>query len=346
MRNQEDNRRPEEIEQDIERTRAQLSSNIDAIQSKLTPGEMMDQALSYARTSLPADFGSNLNHAVRENPIPVALIGMGMAWLMMQGKQRPGYMSASRGSVSGVSHRPGSGFADEHGIDFHGQGELDDHGVGGHVTGDHGSGMHNARSRVSETGHNLKSKVSGTSRSLKEKTSSATQGIKEKMSTASHSLRDKASALGERFSSSSSSASESMQGMSQGARTRASELSQRSQQQYSRAKSNFNHMVEEQPMLLGVLGLAIGTLVGALMPATRREDELMGHTRDNLMERGQHLAREQGEKVKSSAQHVAETAQQEARRMVGDHDEQSDRSSTYQKDGAGESTTYGSQSLH
>jgi hypothetical protein len=90
MRTYEDNRRPEEIEGDLERTRAEVSSTIDAIQSKLTPGQLMDQAVSYLRTSAPADFGTNLSHAVRDNPVPVALIGVGIAWLMMSGQRADG----------------------------------------------------------------------------------------------------------------------------------------------------------------------------------------------------------------------------------------------------------------
>jgi hypothetical protein len=47
----------------------------------------MDQAVDYLRTSAPADFGTNLSRSIRENPLPVALIGVGVAWLMMSGQQ-------------------------------------------------------------------------------------------------------------------------------------------------------------------------------------------------------------------------------------------------------------------
>jgi hypothetical protein len=381
MRNHEDNRRPEEIEQDIEQTRAQLSSNIDAIQSKLTPGQMMDQAIGYARNSLPADFGNNLNTAIRENPIPVTLIGLGVGWLMMSGKQRPGYMakrSHSRSSSHYVSdpYRPGSGFAGEHGIEYGGQGELDDHGVGGHVTGDHDSAMHRASSRMSETGQSLKHRASQTGEhmkhrasetgeNMKNKASSATQSIKEKMSATGQGLKEKASSLTSRFSSSSGSSSgpsmgERSRGMAQNARSRASELSQRSQQQYYRTKDTLTHMAEEQPLMLGALGLAVGALLGAMVPPTRREDELMGETRDKFLERGKEMARQRAEAAKasaqrvaetakSSAQHVAETAKEEAQRVAsGEAQHGSNGQSSYQKEGgssAGEAGR-GAQSLH
>jgi hypothetical protein len=362
MKNHEDNRRPEEIEQDIEQTRAQLNSNIDAIQSRLTPGQMMDQAIGYARTSLPADFGSNLNTAIRENPIPVTLIGLGVGWLMMSGKQRPGYlMRRSHADSRHISdpYRPGSGFADEHGMEYGGLGDVNDHGVGGHVTGDHDSAMHRASSRMGDTGHDLKNRASQTGHdmrnraseaghNLKDKASSTTQGIKERMSATGQSIKEKASSLSSRFSDSTSSMSDRSHGMTQNARTRASELSQRSQQQYYRTRDNLTHMAEEQPLMLGALGLAVGALLGAMVPTTRREDELMGETRDNLFERGKDMARQKAEAVKSSAQHVAETAKEEAQRVASGATQEGSDGQSYQKEG-GSSTddaNRGAQSLH
>ena len=81
-----DTREPEEIERDLNRARAQVSATIDAIQQRMTPGELMDQAYHYLRHSAPADFGANLGQTVRHNPVPVTLIGVGIAWLMAQGR--------------------------------------------------------------------------------------------------------------------------------------------------------------------------------------------------------------------------------------------------------------------
>jgi hypothetical protein len=87
MNGHDETRQPERIESEIEQTRAEVSSTIDAIQRKLTPGQLMDQAVDYLRTSAPADFGTNLSRSIRDNPLPVALIGVGVAWLMMSGQQ-------------------------------------------------------------------------------------------------------------------------------------------------------------------------------------------------------------------------------------------------------------------
>jgi hypothetical protein len=77
-------------------------------------------------------------------------------------------------------------------------------------------------------------------------------------------------------------------------------------------------------MLLTGLGIAVGALVGALLPATEAENRLMGETSDSVKERAQDLASEQAERAKKigeraldagagEASQQAEGAAQEAR---------------------------------
>lgn len=75
-----DNRSSTEIQQDIEATRAELDRTITAIERKLTPGQVLDEALGYFRTR-PGS-GGDLANWIRENPVPVVLIGIGLAWLL------------------------------------------------------------------------------------------------------------------------------------------------------------------------------------------------------------------------------------------------------------------------
>lgn len=246
MTDYENKRSPEEIEREVERTRANVSSTIDEIQSRLTPGQMMDQAVAYARTSLPADFGANLSNTVRDNPVPVALIGVGIAWLMSSSRYADGQARLRRQMA-------------EHDV------------LVGADTGESREGaLRHAASKASELGHRVS---------------------------------DKSAAIAGRARE-----------VSSGARARLDEVSHRSQERYYRAKDSFSHMVEEQPLVLGALGVAVGTVLGALLPSTRREDELMGRTRDHLLESAKETAREQADTMKESAQRVAKAAKQEADR--------------------------------
>ena len=100
------------IERDLGRTRARLDANIDTLQQKFAPADLVDQAMSYFKEGGGMEFGRNLGRSVRENPVPIALIGVGLGWLMLSGKKQPstGHAgTASRNaSLSGCSVR-GSG---------------------------------------------------------------------------------------------------------------------------------------------------------------------------------------------------------------------------------------------
>ena len=73
----------EEIERDLSGTRARLGATADALRRKLAPGGMADRAISYAKGTGGAEFGRNFASTVRGTPVPVALLGIGLAWLML-----------------------------------------------------------------------------------------------------------------------------------------------------------------------------------------------------------------------------------------------------------------------
>ena len=75
-----DPRPPEEIERDIEATRAEMAETLDVIERKLAPGQLIDQAVDYLRAE---GTGSRVGEVIKRNPLPVVLIGVGLAWLAL-----------------------------------------------------------------------------------------------------------------------------------------------------------------------------------------------------------------------------------------------------------------------
>jgi hypothetical protein len=73
----------EKLERDAGRTRAQLSEALEELRARMTPGQVIDQLIDYAREGPGAGFGRNLAREIRENPLPLVLIGIGIAWLMV-----------------------------------------------------------------------------------------------------------------------------------------------------------------------------------------------------------------------------------------------------------------------
>lgn len=82
-----ENQRPDEIEREIAGTRSELDQTLDALQERLSAGSLIDQARGYLRdgTSGSREFMANLSESIRRNPVPAALIGVGIAWMMMAG---------------------------------------------------------------------------------------------------------------------------------------------------------------------------------------------------------------------------------------------------------------------
>src|SRR4051794_1162915 len=73
---------PDRIERDLEHTRARMDNHLNALQDRLSPGQILDDMMAYFRGSEGADFTRNLMDSVRSNPLPAALTGIGPTWLM------------------------------------------------------------------------------------------------------------------------------------------------------------------------------------------------------------------------------------------------------------------------
>ncbi|MGH6901392.1 MAG: DUF3618 domain-containing protein, partial [Geminicoccaceae bacterium] len=75
----------EEVEREVQASRAEVEETLEAIQQRLSPGQLFDQAVDYMRGSGGNEFLHNLGATVRDNPVPVVLMSTGLAWLMLAG---------------------------------------------------------------------------------------------------------------------------------------------------------------------------------------------------------------------------------------------------------------------
>lgn len=75
-------------------------------------------------------------------------------------------------------------------------------------------------------------------------------------------------------------------------RRRIEDLSGRGAERFQDGKSAVETFVSENPLLVGVVGLAAGLLIGALLPRTRSEDRTVGPWADEIRDQGLRLARD------------------------------------------------------
>ncbi len=57
-------------------------------------------------------------------------------------------------------------------------------------------------------------------------------------------------------------------------------------------KVNYEYYIEENPLAVGAVALALGAVVGFAIPLTTKENEYMGEYRDNVIEKAQATAQD------------------------------------------------------
>ncbi|HTO65028.1 MAG TPA: DUF3618 domain-containing protein [Bradyrhizobium sp.] len=183
----------EQLERETEQARADIAGTLDELRALMTPGHMLDHLADRMNAGAPAAFARNLREQTVNNPLPVALISTGLAWLMM----------SRRGDA--------------------------------------------------------------TARTTSEPAAEATDTI-----------NDKAGSVAE--------------GM----------------QRTLQSCSALVDFCREQPLVLAGVGLAMGAIIGALLPASDAEDRLMGETSDRAKQRTRDIASQQVEAARASAKQAAD----------------------------------------
>jgi ElaB/YqjD/DUF883 family membrane-anchored ribosome-binding protein len=79
-----------------------------------------------------------------------------------------------------------------------------------------------------------------------------------------------------------------------------------------RAQTQYEQTLEENPLAIGAIALALGAVVGMAIPSTRYENQLLGDTRENLVQSVEDAARGAFERVQEVAGEVTKQVQDQA----------------------------------
>jgi ElaB/YqjD/DUF883 family membrane-anchored ribosome-binding protein len=94
---------------------------------------------------------------------------------------------------------------------------------------------------------------------------------------------------------------------------RARQMKMQARYRMSRARYQSRDVFQENPLIAGVAAIAAGAILGALIPETEKEHELMGDTRDRLMDRAKEKARDGVSRAKDVATAAGQAATEAAR---------------------------------
>ena len=286
-----------EIETEVERSRARVTETMDALRGKMSPGQITEQVLDYARSSGGAEFFQNLGTSVRENPLPVTLIGAGIAWLLVSGTPKGGGSGTARAAPGPYPALPPPDRSSSSGP---GLGETVARTVGratARVSDVAGDLRNRTQAGVGAAG-DAASRVTDLASDLAGGASQAAGRVADAAGDAASRVAEVGSDLADRASGAASRATGAVRALVHDA---TDAVSGGTGEAAGRARQGWDRMLTEQPLLVGALGLAVGAALGALLPRTRTEDRLMGESSDAVTEQVGAVAREGYERVKDTA---------------------------------------------
>ncbi|ACM00556.1 DUF3618 domain-containing protein [Cereibacter sphaeroides] len=334
----------DKIEREVEENRARVESTLDALKERMSVNQVVDDLANFVRVEDLRGVMHSAGRQVRDNPVALGLIGVGLAWLAFGGSSsRSRHVSAydreeyyrSDYGPAGRSYEPYGG----------GASYRSDRGEG--VVSRVKHAVSDAADSVSRAAHSATDKVAETFGDARDRAGSLRDDVYDRAGRMREDAYDRAGHwrddLGERSSH---------------LRDRAGHLRDRASHGAHQMRDSMSHGMEQQPLLVGAAAVALGAVIGAALPRTRTEDEWMGRTSDELWDeakasswelreramkaargtydatiaaaRDEGLVPEKGETLASKVGRVADAAASEAKAQVEPvlHGKDEDKSST------------------
>ncbi len=258
---------PQELEHEIDATRADLEQTLEALERRLSPEGLFNEALGRARR-YGGDFAQNLGDDIREHPVPTLLASVGIAWLVAaQNRRRDG---------DGALRR---------------EGELRRE-------------MHNVASTMKRRGRAAAGAVHHGHEAARERIQRGEDAAREGIASSRAAISRSVAGVRSGAQSASSAIAQ--------AEDRSREAARSARRRVRGARQDAQQLLADQPLLLGVLGIAAGAIAGAALPASRQEDETLGPMRDRALDRAEGTGKEALEAARTRARNALEAGRRAA----------------------------------
>jgi len=317
---------PEDILQESEQRRAHVAQLIDELRDHVTPAEIVNQVIGVdGGQEIVRYVGRELRRQVQRNPIPVAVIGAGLAWLLLSDALRrhreiplhdgldydynvyDEYIGHSGRLIAGARRiiRNLSGGAKAREFNASAQ-EIEMTETRTENGGQRDPSRNDATLddgvQVGESALQERSNVgdqqSGFVNRTLQKGRDAATGL------AQAALHKSGEALDDAKEAVSQTASSLME--------RTNEMATRTRhavgRQASQAGSGIGQLAREQPLMVAGVGFALGVALGLLIPLSRAEREVLGEQAEKLKDKASELASEGYERAKGVAQRAYDAA--------------------------------------
>jgi len=103
----------EQLEREAEIARTEVASSLDALREKLTPEEIVQEAMDYARQTRVGKLARSLTRELQERTLPLLVLSAAIAWACIAVALRSQRKLAARNSATAmVSEPPSAGEPD------------------------------------------------------------------------------------------------------------------------------------------------------------------------------------------------------------------------------------------
>jgi hypothetical protein len=277
---------------EIEAAATDMNQTIRAIQDRLNPDAVKARAKDAIKEATVGRVertlgdvndriggsGQGLMDRVKQNPMPAALTGIGLTWLFLS--KRPVRYGAPVYQSSRYGYGTGTSLPRQGGV---GQSAGNLAGQAGNVAQQVGGSIGDTASQITGTIGDTAAQVTGT-------------------------IGDTAAQVGTAVGDTAAQVGDTVGAAGEQVRYATGQWVSQAGQQAQRLQGSLSRTMEENPLPVGIAVLGLGALVAALMPKTSAEEQILGETRDRLMDKAQEV----GQKVGRVAERAGTAAKDEA----------------------------------
>jgi hypothetical protein len=283
---------------EIRETRERMSETLDELSDRLNPNRLKAQVKQNIREATVGrvenmarnaadrvnDTGHGMIDKIRENPIPAAMVGIGLGWLLFGGRRRDEGTMWERSYVTDGGFEGTTGYVGDLSATTPRLSQDDANGgIGSTISREPGV-VERVKDRVTGIGETVRDTASDLSYSARERVGGAAEHASETVGDVAGRARNIAHSV------------------SDGTRTRLHAAGER-----------FDSTMNDNPVAIGVVAMAVGMAAGLAIPESRRERQLMGEYRDQLVDRVRDTVVETKERVQHVAERVVDEGKDVAR---------------------------------
>jgi hypothetical protein len=268
----------DKIEQDINRSRTALNDTIERLGGKLSPGQIVDEVLGVAQGQF-GKFTQNVGKQVRDNPVPLLLIGAGIGMYLLNHNKH----HDTRPKIDEDDWRAEHHFRKVEHIRTSSPklaGETDD-AYTRRLHDEHAKAL-DLKQMAGEAYDAFQARVTRTVEGLQRRAAYVRDSVAGGLSSAGHFMHDQYDHLGQ---------------MAGDAKHKISDFA-------GNAKHQTIDMYEQNPLAAGAIGVAIGALIGSLTPLSSLERDKLQGVADEALKAGADLAERGAAKVEKVASNI------------------------------------------